>query len=244
MRITELHLARFRQIKRKFYKRFKADWRGQDNNGIWRDFIIQILVVGGVRAADTYVRTPALHRPMKYGRLVRLESHERDVGRLKRSLTKLFHRVLRQSGSRYAWKNMRRCRQTKALVHNFLVLSNTKGGPRGFMEKLATIKGHDATARRVEMFLGSFEYVGPKTARDFLNDHGLSRDNIAIDARIVAVFKAVGIRIPTERLHTNSGYSKVENEIIEKVCRPLSIDPVEFDKMLFRNADEIKKMLR
>jgi hypothetical protein len=157
-------------------------------------------------------------------------------------LTELFHRVLLGSGSRYAWKNARKCRQTKALVHNFLVLSHTKGGPRGFMAKLAAIKGKDAAAQRVQAFLESFEYVGPKTARDFLNDHGLSRENIAIDVRIVNVFKAVGVKIPAGRLASNSRYSNIEREIIEKVCQPLKTDPVEFDKMLFRNYDEILEM--
>jgi thermostable 8-oxoguanine DNA glycosylase len=74
-------------------------------------------------------------------------------------------------------------------------------------------------------------------------DLGLVRDAIAIDVRMQNVLKKIGINIPEGIKSNPKLYDKVEEELLSKVCKPLNLSGVEFDKMIYNNYDKIKEML-
>jgi thermostable 8-oxoguanine DNA glycosylase len=74
-------------------------------------------------------------------------------------------------------------------------------------------------------------------------DLGLVRDAIAIDVRMQNVLKKIGINIPEGIKSNPKLYDKVEEELLSKVCKPLNLSGVEFDKMIYNNYYEIMKML-
>jgi hypothetical protein len=96
--------------------------------------------------------------------------------------------------------------------------------------------------------MSKFKYIKSKGARDFLMDLGLVRDAIALDARIQNVLeKIIGIEIPKdllEKIKNNSKlYDEVEEELLLKVCKPLNLSGIEFDRMIYQNYKEIKNGL-
>jgi tRNA G18 (ribose-2'-O)-methylase SpoU len=92
--------------------------------------------------------------------------------------------------------------------------------------------------------MSKFKYIKSKGARDFLMYLGLVRDAIALDARIQKVLKKIGI-IPDkdkviEKIKNNSKlYDEVEEELLLKVCKPLNLSGIEFDRMIYQNYEEI-----
>jgi hypothetical protein len=97
--------------------------------------------------------------------------------------------------------------------------------------------------RKFKYVMSKFKYIKSKGARDFLMDLGLVRDAIAIDVRMQNVLKKIGINIPEGIKSNPKLYDKVEEELLSKVCKPLNLSGVEFDKMIYNNYDEIMKML-
>jgi thermostable 8-oxoguanine DNA glycosylase len=91
--------------------------------------------------------------------------------------------------------------------------------------------------------MSKFKYIKSKSARDFLMDLGLVRDAIAIDVRMQNVLKKIGINIPEGIKSNPKLYDKVEEELLLKVCKPLNLSGVEFDRMIYNNYDKIKEML-
>jgi len=62
---------------------------------------------------------------------------------------------------------------------------------------------------------------------------GLVRNAIALDIRVVNILRRIGIDIP-EGYATNAKlYAKIEKEILEKICIPLKLIGVQFDRLLF-----------
>jgi thermostable 8-oxoguanine DNA glycosylase len=90
--------------------------------------------------------------------------------------------------------------------------------------------------------MSKFKYIKSKGARDFLMDLGLVRDAIAIDVRMQNVLKKIGINIPEGIKSNPKLYDKVEEELLSKVCKPLNLSGVEFDRMIYNNYKDIMKM--
>jgi hypothetical protein len=107
------------------------------------------------------------------------------------------------------------------------------------MLKLSEFGGSDAERLRMKYVMDCFTYVKSKGTRDLLMELGLVRNAIALDVRVQNVLKKVGIPVP-EGLKGNAKlYGKVQDEIIEKICEPLGVSGIEFDRMLYQNYDEI-----
>lgn len=76
----------------------------------------------------------------------------------------------------------------------------------------------------------------------FIMSLGINRNTLALDIRIQNIFKFFGIEFPTQtQLSSKTIYDATEKEIIQKICNPLNIAPVIFDRILFQNYKSIIK---
>jgi hypothetical protein len=240
MKISKEHVNKFKHIKTFCFKKTKFpkldNWKRMTSNEIWQDFFGQIIVIGGAEAAQRFYKRPDLLKLISYRRLSNLNNATQ--------IKKAINYVLREVGSRYACKDIKRCKKTQALAHDLKILQGFKEGPKGLLKRVAQFTGPNATKRRIKYFMKIFKggSIQSKSARDFLMEHGLIRDAVAIDIRIQNILKKVGIRLPKGFQTTPKVYDYLEAEILNKVCKPLKLTGMQFDRMLFQNYDEIKKM--
>jgi hypothetical protein len=237
--ITNEHLAKLELIKQRYlgntYLPEPDNWKSKSNNEIWLKVIEQVMLVGRSSPAEKFSKDSDLQKIVSYDELLKIKD---DENRLK----KVINYVLRKVGTRYASASIEKCRKTKALVHNFKVLSEYKDGPKGLLEEVSKF---NTGKEKIKYIMSKFKYIKSKGARDFLMDLGLVRDAIALDARVQNVLeKIIGIEIPKdllEKIKNNSKlYDEVEEELLLKVCKPLNLSGIEFDRMIYQNYKEIK----
>ena len=87
--------------------------------------------------------------------------------------------------------------------------------------------------------MSEIKYIKTKGARDFLMELGIVENAIAFDVRVQNVLQKIGINLPKKFTANPTLYSKIENEILEKICMPLSISGVMFDRMIYQNYNQI-----
>jgi hypothetical protein len=106
------------------------------------------------------------------------------------------------------------------------------GGPESAKAKLLAQPGREAKIR----FLQTFPGIGPKYARNIMMDvyHEDFRDSIAIDVRINAISKALGLEF--------SSYAEHESFYIT-VARDAGINGWELDRLLFNFREEVESRL-
>ncbi|HVP77429.1 MAG TPA: hypothetical protein VMV04_06000 [Thermodesulfobacteriota bacterium] len=240
MKISKEHIDKFRQIKALCFEGTKFpkvdNWKAMTSNEIWLDFVAQIIVIGGSAAAQRFYDRADLQKLISYRGLLSLENTM--------EIKKAINHALREVGSRYACKDIRRCKKTHALAHDLKILEGFKGGPKGFLKGVAEFTGANATKRKIRYFMKIFKggSIQSKSTRDFLMEHGLIKDAVAIDIRIQNVLKKVGIRVPEGVQSKPNIYDHVETEILNKICEPLKLSGVELDRMLFQNYAKILEM--
>ncbi len=238
MRITKKHVDRLRLIKRRFLADIEIPERNEgkrwSNDQIWKEIFNQVAIVGSSNPHEKFRDNMRLQATVSYSSLSRF----RDRKRLEKSIQK----VLRQIGARYVSSSISKCRKTQALAHNFEVISKFKGGPRGLLKRLAQFRGPNAERRRVKYLMKIFKYFGSKSARDFLIGIGMIRQAIALDVRMQRVLRKVGIELPVGIASSESLYDRVEELVLEKVCKPLRISGAQFDRMIYRHYKEIDAM--
>lgn len=237
MRITPQHINKFKEIKRLFFSRTEVPkpnyWKGWSNNAIWLQLIRQVIVVGGSGPADEFNNRSALKKIVSYNALSKLEN-EKEIKRLINS-------VLCEIGARYASKNITKCRKTQALAHNLKILKGFRGGPKGLLKKVAGFTGRNETRRKIKYFMKIFHFVKSKSSRDFLMALGLIKDAIALDIRVQNILKKVGVRVPKGLVGNSEIYDEAEKELLNRLCKPLRLSGVQFDRMIYQNYDKIKK---
>ena len=234
LNITRDYLAKLELIKQKFLGKTclpKPDnWKDLCNNQIWLKVIGQVMLVGSSLPEKKF--SDQLKEKVSYDQLLKIKDDENQ-------LKKVIHEILRAVKTRYASASVEKCRKTKALVHNFKVLSEYKDGPKGFLKEISKLS---TDKEKIKYVMSKFKYIKSKGARDFLMDLGLVRDAIALDVRLQNVLKKIGINIPEGIKSNPKLYDKVEEELLSKVCKPLNLSGVEFDKMIYQNYDKIMKM--
>jgi hypothetical protein len=234
LNITRDYLAKLELIKQKFLGKTclpKPDnWKDLCNNQIWLKVIGQVMLVGSSLPEKKF--SDQLKEKVSYDQLLKIKDDENQ-------LKKVIHEILRAVKTRYASASVEKCRKTKALVHNFKVLSEYRDGPIGFLKEISK---RSTDKEKIKYVMSKFKYIKSKGARDFLMDLGLVRDAIAIDVRMRNVLKKIGINIPEGIKSNPKLYDKVEEELLSKVCKPLNLSGVEFDKMIYQNYDKIMKM--
>jgi hypothetical protein len=236
--VTREHLERFKQIKELFYSKTKVplknNWRSRTNNEIWLEIVAQVVVVGRSEPWDGLKENDELRDKIAYENLVQIKSLE--------ELRSTINHVLLEIGTRYVSSDVSKSMKAKALAHNLNVLKRFEQGPREFMMKLAEMKGPDNDKIRIRYVMDCFMYIKNKGARDLLMELGLVKNAIALDARIQAIFQKVGIQMPKISGDLKL-YEEIENEILTKICKPLGLLGIEFDRMLYQNKKEIMKMI-
>jgi hypothetical protein len=240
MKISKKELKAFERIIERYKGSTeipkKHDWKTMDNNDLWLRIVSQINVVGGVEGNDRFWENNDLVKRISLNALKKTKTDK--------ELSSTINSVLREAAIRYVSADIENCNKTKSLVHNYKFIENQKGGLRGILLSLSAIKGKAAELERVSFFTDSknFMYLKNKSARDLLMGLGMNRNTLAIDIRIQNIFSLHGITLPDQKgLNNKQIYAETENEIIEKICRPLSIEPIIFDRILFQNYDSILK---
>lgn len=238
MNITKRHLATFQTIVETYKKTTtfpkRHEWKLLDNNSLWLKLVGQVNVVGGVDGNERFFKRPDLIKIIGFNSLSKIKSDT--------DLALTINYALREAGVRYASANLEKCIKTKSLVHNFKFISKYKGGFKGLLQELADIKGQTAEIQRVHHLTSHFKFIKNKSARDFLMSLGINRNTIAIDIRIQNIFKHHGLTLPNQSgLSRPCVYEAAEKSIIDKICKPLKIEPVMLDRILFQNYENILK---
>jgi len=238
LQIGEEHVLRFEQIKRIFYSKTKVpvedNWRSRTSNEIWLEIVAQVVVVGRSEPWEKLKGDVKLLRQVSYENLVQIQDPC--------ELRSVINSVLLRVGARYASSDVSKSIKAKALAHNFNVLKRFEEGPKGFMKHLAKFKSPDGDRAKIRFVMDNLMYIRNKGARDLLMELGVVRNAIALDARIQAVFKKTGIQMPGNFSSNYKIYEQIENDILNKICCPLKLLGVEFDRMLYQNYQEIMKM--
>jgi len=111
------------------------------------------------------------------------------------------------------------------------------------LRKVSTFGGGSETKREAAYLMKIFEYMGSKSSRDFLMELGMVRDAVALDVRVQNTLrKKIGIRIPKGLENNPEKYDDVEHDLLIKICQPLRMSGVEFDRMLYQSYDQINAM--
>jgi hypothetical protein len=207
-------------------------WKNLSNNELWFWHVGQIMIVGSSNSKARFDNNDELKK------LIHLNSLKKITD--ERKLLEVINYVLRQAGVRYASEDPNRCLKSKALLHNYLFITGYKGGLKSILKKIDTFSGENFQIERIQFLMEHLKYMKNKSARDFLMGLGMNRNTIAIDIRIQNVFKHAGIVFPLANELANAKvYDETEQEIIEKICRPLSIEPIVFDRILYQNYTKI-----
>jgi hypothetical protein len=235
MNITKKKLADFKNIVDTYKKKtdfpVKDAWKKLDNNNLWLRLVGQVNVVGGVDGNDRFFKRPDLLQRLKFTSLAKLNDDE---------LQFTINAVLRDAGIRYASSTLDKCKKSKALVHNYKFISTFKGGFKGLLKEISEYNGDTSELDRVMFLTKHLKFIKNKSARDFLMGLGINTKTLAIDIRIQNIFSHFGLTLPDAAgLNKKSIYDAVEKEIIEKICIPLKIEPVKFDRILFQNYSKI-----
>jgi hypothetical protein len=204
--------------------KFGPPWDKRTEDDLWRTVLSQIVVVGSAAPAERLQRDPNMAKKVAIRHLKKCHS---DV-----VLQKHLHKVLVEIGTRYVskkkgWKEDRKAR---AAVCNFRALMKA-GGPKRFFKRVAALP----TEKERIQFLSNgetFQYYGKKGARDTLIELGLAKECLALDARILGLLEKVGVEI--KRSSLDRDYERIEEELIEKVAKPLDISGARLDRVLFQ----------
>lgn len=238
LEINKAHIEKFEEIKKKFLSKTEVpkedNWKKLTNNDIWLGLITQVIVVGGSAPADKFNKNEKIKNEVSYEKLIRIENKE--------ELKKRINKVLREVGTRYASSDISKCRKTNALVHNLMVLKNFKEGPKGLLKRLSEFKGKNGDIRKIKYFMKIFRFIQSKNARDNLMKLGLVKNAVALDSRIKKIFKKVGIQLPKGFENNPTLYDKIEEDILTKICQPLGLYGIQFDRMLYQNYKEIMEL--
>jgi hypothetical protein len=105
-----------------------------------------------------------------------------------------------------------------------------------FFRKIAEL---ETESERIEKLQESLKYYGDKRSRDTLIELRLAENCMALDGRIYGVLEGAGVKVSPDDI-----FRYVENELIQKVAKPLGVSGGELDRILFKNYDHILKTLK
>jgi len=197
-------------------------WQTMDDAGVWRSVVSQVCVVGGVAGAERMLSSMP---PDWYGTLLSLSPAERSTA---------IHAKLRQAGVRYVTATVDACRKTRALARNLSFL-HARGGPKAYITQIAALPA----AKQIQAVIRDLAFIKNKGARDFLMGLGLLRDAIALDVRVLNGLKAMGADLAPGVGSDATLYAQLEKELLEEVCRPMKVDGVVLDRIMFQKHNQI-----
>lgn len=236
--ITEEHVNKFKEIKNRFL--FKTNvpgennWKSCNDNDIWLHVVTQVMVVGRSAPADKFNNDKELKNKISYKTL----SDKKEE-----KIREIIHETLLKVDSRYASSDINKCKKTNALAFNLEVFKNLENDPTDFLEMLSKFQDPCGDSNKINYIINNFSYLKSKGARDFLMELGLVKDAIALDTRVINILNNVGIKIPEKSINNPRLYNQAERDILNKICKPLGLSGIEFDRMLYQNYDEIMSAL-
>jgi hypothetical protein len=204
-------------------------WRRLDDDANWKHFVMQVGVAGKSAPATMIAERWGKDLGIEIASLRPLPPRERR---------KAIHLAIRTCGVRFASASISRCRKTEAIAHNYAFLASWPDGPSGYLSTLGALPDDSPRALRLRK---DMTYIKLKGSRDLLADLGLAVDVIALDVRILNVLKALGVDLPKGVTISPSRYEALESELLEKVCRPLGLTGVAFDRVLYQNYPDIQR---
>ncbi len=77
--------------------------------------------------------------------------------------------------------------------------------------------------RPLQRVSSDLAYIKGKGAGDLLITLGLVSDAIAFDTRIINILKELGASIPDNLVSSPAAYRMLEQELLNRVCRPLDL---------------------
>ena len=233
--IDQSSLEKFQKIKELFFARTKVpeeeNWKKLTNNDIWLKIVAQVVIVGRSDPWDKLRARTDLKEKIAWESLQRIESQD--------ELTRTVNQVLLAVGTRYASSTLSKSVKAQALAHNLNVLKGYNDGPKGFLQKISEFRGPATDIMKIRFVMDSFIYIKNKGARDLLMELGLVRNAIALDVRLRNVLQKAGFRVPNGFQGSSLIYEKIEKDILNKICAPLRLAGVEFDRMLYQNYQDI-----
>jgi len=232
LKINEKHLETFGRIRDLFLSKTEipkeSKWQSLSDNDVWLNVVAQVMVVGGSKPFEKFKNNENLKNQIAFENLLQIADQE--------LVKKTINHVLRVVGTRYASRDLSKCAKSRALAYNFNFLRKFDGGPKGFLKQISEIENEK---QRIDYVKENLRYIQNKGARDFLMELGIVRNSIAIDSRIQTILNKMGIEIPLNSLGDPALYEKIQTELLEKVCKPLNLSGIEFDRLLYQNYKEI-----
>lgn len=202
-------------------------WRMLSDDALWKHVVGQVAVVGSSASAERLAASPEIQEAIRFERLRGVTAGDR-----RRALNE----SLRAAGVRYASEDVRKCRKTGALEHNFQRLNAFPGGPHGYFAFLAGLPDDDA---RVDQVTCDMRYIKLKGARDLLAELGLVTNILAFDIRLLNILREVGIDVPLGVTTSATRYREFQDSLLSAVCQPIGITGVVLDRVLYQNYDAI-----
>ena len=170
-------------------------WRSFSNDRVWMHVLRQVVVVGNA-APGQKLWSPTVRKGIKWSKLRGLSERE-----AKRAIWGALNEV----GARYRGRTFKTCRKTNALSKNLEFLRKYPDGPKGFLRTIATLEG--SSSDKVVFVARHLSYIKNKGARDLLTTgFGLTNHHIALDARVLAVLRQMGIGIPRDVQSNRNAY--------------------------------------
>ena len=231
MDITEEQVNKFKKIKDDYLSGTiipkKNNWESKTNNDIWVDIITQVIVVGRASPGEEFLKNENLKKEISYDNLLNLKDEE---------IREKIHETLRLVNTRFVGDDVYKCAKTNALVYNFDILKDFPNGPMGLLGMLSKFQGANSDKRKINCIKNNFHYLKDKGARDFLMELGLIENAIALDSRVKGILGKCGIKIEGKT------YDEIEMDVLDKICKPLGLSGIQFDRLLFQNYVKIKKI--
>jgi len=180
---------------------------------LWESLLLSFSTMGRSKGAAALMRNPELHRKVTYNALAKLSPRDR-----KRTLKETLRaaKLVRMPDRKAEW-----------LHSAFDRISSEMGGIAEAKQALLSRAGPEAKME----FLRSFDGIGPKYSRNMLMDvyHPDFRDSIAIDQRIKAISKALGLSFKNYDDHEN---------FYRSVAHDAGLNGWELDRLMYRFTKE------
>jgi hypothetical protein len=201
-------------------------WRKLTDGQLWVDVLGQLAVAGGAGGGKRLKQRLSGREDEWYTKLSAAPS----------ARASRIHHELVAAGVRFVAANRAASAKTKAALANFNTLQ-IAGGPRAFFFQLT----HKSEPERISYMRTNLRYVKHKGARDLLIGLGAVQDAIALDVRWKNILERVGVTVPENFQRSRSVYERLEQEILENVCKPLGVTGAHLDRVFFddKNYKEI-----
>ncbi len=165
------------------------------------------------------------------------------------------HRILADIGVRFCSRHVTISQKATAIVHNAnsRLVADDSGSvclldqieqAGGTPPPSGVLTAFQAKAAR-KLLIQNVAFFGPKSSSDFLLGLGLANSLLAFDVRILNLLVNLWGYDPSWRttIHRLESYEQLEADVIERLCQPLGITPLELDRVLFYGYPHLKRLM-